>query len=776
MSLDLSRRSTESDRTPSVVRWLRGPAAGPSVLLLVGAVYWAVTALVQMLDFLDSQAGLWPAAGFTVASLLLLPTRLWPWALAGVLIAETSNDLVSGASLVLSLGWAAGNVVEPLVGATLLRRAGNRRGSLTTLGGVLQFLAFAVVAAPLVGGTIGALTTVASSGDPLRTVWPQYVVGDALGVLVVAPVLLTWRTERTVRTRWEGLALWGGALTTSTVLFSNVGGLWTVTMAYLLIPFFTWAALRYGVLMVAQLSLVVALLANSLTMAGGGVFANASLPGDHSLVLLQTFFGVAVSTALILAVLVGDLSDRREVERVLRHQASHDLLTGLPNRAVLADALDESLAALPAPTGADGEPRVALLVCDLDHFKTVNDTHGHTAGDAFLVAVAQRLRASVRDEDLVARISGDEFVILLREADTQAVDTVCERVLETVGRPVALPSGTTVRKVVPSLSMGVARSGPGASAESLFRGADAALYEAKRLGRGRVVHVDDGLRARALEQDDMERTLAAALVGDQLHVVHEPVVALGDGHVAGFESVARWNHPVHGTLSFEQFAPTVEAAGRTGELFGLVLAQSLEAQKHWAKLLGFAPPVTLRLPNAQLSDPLLPQFVSVALTRADAHASNLWLEVSESAPLDDAALATLETLRQIGVHLAIVGFGSGPGPLGRIDVHPWDCVLIDRVLVEPLARTESSDRLVAAMVAMAHTLGMPTLAEGVDTALQRERLAALGCDLGQGRALGRPVPAAQAATLLRGEGRSTSDALPGQFVPQARNGAADSGT
>ena len=755
--------------------WADRRSAGPLVFLAVGLVYLSLTRFVLWLDQSDdAAAGLWPAAGLTVGALLLLPTRLWGWVLGAVLAAETAGDLATGSSLASALGWSLGNMVEPLVGAGLIRRAGNPHGSLTRLRELLQFLCLAVLAGPLVGGTIGAVTTALGTGVPFREVWPQYVAGDALGVLVVAPVLLAWSAPYPHRSRWESAALWTGAVGTTLVLFSDLGGVWTVTMAYLLIPFLTWAALRYGVLMVAELSVVTVVVANSSTAYGGGAFADA-VPGHHAVVLLQCFFGVAVSSALILAVLVGDLSDRRQVERVLRHRATHDLLTGLPNRAVLADELKAALGGAGLSGRGEDGPVVALLVCDIDHFKTVNDTHGHAAGDAFLVEVADRLQTSVRDGDLVARISGDEFVVLVRVVDEASVGTVCDRIMAAVGgRPVAVPTGTSWREVVPSLSVGVALSGAGATAESLFQGADAALYEAKKLGRGRVVHADDGLRARVRDRADVERGLAAALTGDEIHVLHRPVLELATGKVVGFESAARWEHPVRGLLDLDQLVPTVEAAGRTGELFAAVLAQALHAQRRWDRLLGFAPAVSLRLPDAQLADPSLPETLALALTRADAHAGGLWLEVSESATLDGLVLATLATLRDLGVHLSVEGFGTGRSSVSRVAAHPWDLLRIDRVFVDRLTVDPNGPRLVDALVTMAHTLGLPTVADGVETPAQLERLAGLGCDLVGGPVLGAPVTASRAAALVGADGRWAGGPLPVSLPADHRRGAADS--
>ena len=732
-------------------RWGLGTSvlrSGPLVFLGVGAVYLALSQFVLWLnDPVNAGAGLWPAAGLTLAALLLLPTALWPWVLGAVLAAELGGDLAVGYSLPASLGWTAGNVVEPLVGATLMRWAGNPHGALTPLRPLTKFLALAVVAGPLVGASIGSVTTVLAVGGTLLDVWPKYLLGDALGVLVVAPVLLAWRDPRPRRSRWEACALWLCALVVTGVVFSALGGSWTATMAYVLVPFFTWAALRYGVRDLSLLCLVVAFLANSLTASGGGAFSTAGGPDDHAVPLLQVFLVVAVSSALILTALVSELSDRRQVEQELRHQASHDPLTGLPNRAVLSQTLDLVIGRR-AEVGAG----VALLMCDVDHFKAVNDTYGHAVGDALLVEVAQRLRSSVRADDVVARISGDEFVILLRDADAAAVGTVCERLMSNVGAPLPVADHGALSAVTPSLSVGVARSGTASSAASLLRGADAALYEAKRQGRGRVVHVDDDLRMRARERADLERDFPAA-VARQVLSLHQPVVELRTGRLAGLESVAQWQHPDRGLLDSERFLPAVEAIGRTGELFATVLDQALTAQRQWHDLHGCAPAVAVNVTAAELTGASVAELVSSALDRHGARADGLWLEVSERTPLGDAASSALAALRELGVHLAIDDYGTGWSSLHRLCAHCWELVKIDRSFVAALGEDRAVDAVIAATVAMAHQLGIRTVATGVQTTAQLERLVEIGCDLAQGDVLSPPVPAAAAAGLMDPHGR-----------------------
>lgn len=389
-------------------RLLAVRARGPLVMASMAAGHLALAQLVLWVnDPVGAGAGVWPAAGLPLAALLLLPTRMWVWVLAGVAAAELGGDLAHGYPLAASIGWTLGNVAGPLVGATLVRRSGNRSGALVPLRRLLGFLAFAVVAGPVVGSAIGSMATVYGVGElPMSEVWPKYVVGDALGVLIVAPVLLTLGVRATRRPWRETAPLALGALAVSVAAFSEWSGPLERGAAYLLIPFFTWAALRYGPRGTALLSLGVAVVSVGFATRGEGPFTTADIAGEP-VTVLQAFLGVTVASALVLAALVSELSDRDQVADALRRQARLDPLTGLPNRAALAQAL--------AAGQTSCDRGTALLVCDIDHLKAINDTLGHRAGDLLIRRVAGRIVDSVRPQDLVTRISGDEFVVLVRD-------------------------------------------------------------------------------------------------------------------------------------------------------------------------------------------------------------------------------------------------------------------------------------------------------------------------------------------------------------------------
>lgn len=295
---------------------------GPILLGVVAAVYLALAQYVILLnDPVRLGAGFWPAAGVSLALLLLSDRRQWPWILAGVALAETAGDLVHGYPPGAVLLWTTGNVVEPLVAALLIQRVSTGSGVLTPLRAFVGFVVLGVIVGPLVGASIGATGTVAFLGQPASVVWPKYVVGDALGVLVVAPVLLTWRHPSTgPRSLVEAAVLAVSAAAVTLLVFQNWDIAWDVTLPYLIVPFLVWAGLRFGVRGLALVGFMVANIANWATATGYGPFAIAG-GTEHAITLLQVFLAITLTSAFVVAALASDLTDSREM---IRREAEHN--------------------------------------------------------------------------------------------------------------------------------------------------------------------------------------------------------------------------------------------------------------------------------------------------------------------------------------------------------------------------------------------------------------------------------------------------------------------
>ena len=732
---------TRGSRTaPSWVAGKLAEAPGPLLLVAVGLGCLGLSQLVLSLDDLSaSRAGLWPAAGLSVAVLLLVPARQWVWVLGAVALAELAGDLAWDYPLGATLGWALASTLEPFVAAVLLRRFGNPRGDLDPVRPLLLFISFAVAAGPLVGATTGALASALSGEGTFLADWSRFFLGDALGVLVVAPVILG-RGGAHRRAPRELVALVVATGLASAVVFGSAGGRWMVTMPYLLIPFFAWAAVRFGTRGTAWTAIGVTAVASGFTAVGHGPFVLAVGHDVTAVTLLHIFLVVTVTFALLLAALVSELGDRRQMEDVLRHQATHDPLTGLANRLRLAEALEAACTSTPG-TG----PSTGLLVCDLDRLKAVNDRVGHKGGDDLLVEVATRLRDSVRPGDLVARIGGDEFVVMLRDVDEAAVRRVARRVVDAVSHPVLLDHRRAVR---PSISVGAAVAQPHESADGVFQVADAALYQAKRRGRGQVVLADDSLRSQARAQIRTEDDLAAAFDDGQLVCYYQPVIDLSTGRLAGVEATVRWRHPELGLLDADRFLTAVDSVGWGDRLFETVLRQALQAQQGWAERSGRGLCVSVNVSAVQLSAGGVLNAVIQALAESGAPADALCLEVTKNTRLDELSVASLHQIHALGVHLVLDGFGAGWSSMTRLARIPWDVLKIDRSFVSDLGTDPGAADVVHAMTAMADALGIRVGAEGVARISQLEALVDLGCGVAQGSLFSRPETAEEVGRLL----------------------------
>jgi diguanylate cyclase (GGDEF)-like protein len=432
--------------------------------------------------------------------------------------------------------------------------------------------------------------------------------------------------------------------------------------------------------------------------------------------------------------------------RQLRHHALQDALTGLANRRVLVDCLQDALDDL----GDRGQ--VALLFCDLDHFKVINDSLGHPAGDELLQVIAGRITSCVRGGATVARLGGDEFVVLFPDIDGDpgVPEAVAARLISEVGQPVHLSSGHTV---TPSMSVGIRTTGDRqADVSSLLGDADSAMYAAKRGGRGKAVPFAPAMRQEAVDRLVADTELRRALDEGQLRCVYQPEVDLQTGALFGLEALVRWDHPEHGRLLPDRFIPHAEANGMIDDLFAVVLHHALAAQQRWSKVLGHRPAVAVNVSGAQRVDSTFAATVLGALAAHGAPPDVLWLEITESALVDVDLADALTDLRAAGVRIAVDDFGTGWSSLSRLAASQWDALKIDRSFVADLARLDGPpevSQVVAATVAMAHALGMLTVAEGVESAAAAALLTELGCDIIQGYHVSVPVDEDEVVGVLQ---------------------------
>ncbi len=442
-----------------------------------------------------------------------------------------------------------------------------------------------------------------------------------------------------------------------------------------------------------------------------------------------------------------DITARQALERQLQHQAFHDALTGLPNRALFLDRLDHAL----ARGGRDGT-EVGVLLLDLDGFKHVNDSLGHSVGDRLLVAFAQRLPGGcLRPGDTLARLGGDEFVVLLAGlADPDEATRLAARIAACPA--LWAPYPLDGREVIIRASIGVAVGRAGAvTAADLLRDADTALYRAKAAGKGDYAVFDPAMNAAAVARLELEADLRQAVERGELALVYQPLVALADGRIRRAEALLRWTHPARGPVAPTTFVPLAEETGLIREVGRWVLAAACRQAATWRAVYGDrAPVVCVNLSAREFGDPGLVAAVAGALRDADLDPAGLELEITEGVLMGDApgTLATLWQLRDLGVGLAVDDFGTGYSSLTYLKRFPVDTLKIDQAFVAGLGADTDDTAIVGAVVGLARALGLAVVAEGVETTDQAAGLRRLGCTLAQGYHFARPLPAADLAALL----------------------------
>ncbi len=441
------------------------------------------------------------------------------------------------------------------------------------------------------------------------------------------------------------------------------------------------------------------------------------------------------------------VSERTEVlaqqQTELAHQALHDALTGLPNRALVAERLKQSLARS-ALTGSE----VAVLFVDLDRFKFINDSRGHAAGDELLVTVAERLRRVVRSSDVVARFGGDEFVVVCEDqAASFEASLVAGRITDALREPVIVAG----QEIFLSASVGIAVADGAGSPENLLRDADAAMYRAKEKGRARCEFFDATMRTEAIEHLETQSALHRAIERDELRVVYQPVVDLGSGAVTGVEALVRWEHPQHGLIQPASFVPLAEETGLIVPIGAWMLEQSSAQLARWrARSWGRTLTLNVNLSARQLRQPdLIPTLMS-ALLETGTEPEAVCLELTETTFMEDAGIhrETLAGIRELGVGLAIDDFGTGYSSLTYLKRLPVSVVKIDQAFVRGLGQDAADTAIVKSVIDLAHALGLVVVAEGVETAEQVTHLRSLGCDQAQGYFFARPQPAEELEAQL----------------------------
>jgi diguanylate cyclase (GGDEF)-like protein/PAS domain S-box-containing protein len=470
--------------------------------------------------------------------------------------------------------------------------------------------------------------------------------------------------------------------------------------------------------------------------------------------------GVVVGVAGV----IQDITDRRRAEEALAHQAFHDMLTGLPNRALFLDRLQLSVA-----RSARHNVMTAVIFLDIDRFKWVNDSLGHPAGDALLIDIAWRMRVVLRAGDTLARFGGDEFAVLCEEVeDVSDAMNVAERLAAVFAQPFMLDG----RPITVSASLGIAMAGAAdTQPDALLGDADSAMYRAKERGRDRIEMFDDEMRARAMERLETEAALRSAIDEDQLVVHYQPIVGLASEHVIGVEALVRWRHPERGLVPPLDFIPLAEETGLIVPIGTHVLGEACRTIAGWNAAHPDRAPlaVSVNLSARQLASPGLPEVVGGILEQTGLAPDLLCLEITESVLMEDADTSRdlLDALKRLGVTIAVDDFGTGYSSLLYLRRFPVDVLKIDRSFVAGLGSVSEDSAIVSGVVSLAHALGLRSVAEGVEEPSQAVQLGMLGCDQAQGFYWSKPLEFEALGAWLDAE---TLGHLTGRETDYARTG------
>jgi diguanylate cyclase (GGDEF)-like protein len=462
--------------------------------------------------------------------------------------------------------------------------------------------------------------------------------------------------------------------------------------------------------------------------------------------LFETFAGHA-SVLLENSRLEQSLAQVTELQDELRHQAYHDSLTGLPNRVLFTEQLAQTLAHQPADRRTH-----AVLFLDLDRFKNINDSWGHAAGDELLVQVAQRLRSAVRPGDLPARLGGDEFALLLENTDAAGAEHAAQRVADALNASFSV-SG---REAKVHASIGVAVTGPHATtAEELIRNADIAMYAAKNDEHRRSALYEPAFHSRLRHQRRLALELETAVERGDLVLHYQPIISLVDGTIQAFEALVRWQHPERGLLLPGEFLHTAEESGLMIDIGKYVLEQSARSAQAWQDVHPDAADIGIwvNLAPSELTNERLVEDLALTLTRTGLDARRLTVEITESSMSHDEqrAIQAMSRLRELGVRLSIDDFGTGYSSLSRLAELPIEMLKIPKTFIDQLTANDKETNVVDAILRLAGSLGLITVAEGIEQIAQAQEVHQLGCGLGQGYLFSPPMSEADVFRLLHAQ-------------------------
>ena len=428
------------------------------------------------------------------------------------------------------------------------------------------------------------------------------------------------------------------------------------------------------------------------------------------------------------------VSSERQARKDAHQRATHDALTGLPNRRMVLDHLSSAIDHLVD----DDDLRTAVLFIDVDRFKCINDAHGHAAGDQLLIHISRILTDSVRHEDLVGRLSGDEFIVITQPGDRHAANELARRIIATIRQPIKV-FGSELSHTV---SIGISFANPGDNASTVLENADMAMYRAKALGRGRYANFHSSMRVLAQQRLSLEESLGNAVGNGEIRTYLQPLFRLSDNTLAGFEALMRWQHPQHGILLPDSFLNQAEDSGLIQEMDMIVFEAGCSAVAKWQQIPGLEHlRLSSNLSARSLADPVTKKRIKAVLEITGIKPSNVYLEITETTLVEDikSTASNIVALQNLNIHLAIDDFGTGYSSLLYLKRFPVGVLKIDRSFVDGLGLNPEDEVIANTIISLARALELEVVAEGVETQIQLDLIRKLGSDYGQGNLLGQPM-------------------------------------
>lgn len=715
--------------------WWKGP--------ILAVIYFVVAKLGLTFTVVTNNITLiWPPSGLALFALLVLGPRFWPWVFFAALAVNASTDIPMLAALTIAIG----NALEAIVGVCLLRMVGFQR-ELHTVQDVMFLVLLAAGLSTMLSATVGAYSLAyfeVISWDHFAYAWLSWWMGDAMGVLIFTPLLLSWSlNKRKAYENGRGVEIVALLLTLLLVaqfvfghqffLFDN-----PQPFAFVTFPILIWAAMRFGMRGATSAVLVVAGVALLNIIYQRGIFSQGS--SFESLTLLWLYANFLAITSMVLA---ASINERQMVQAKLRHLSQHDPLTGLRNRFSLKEDMNVAIA-----RSARHHYQTAVLFMDLDHFKVINDTLGHSVGDQLLIQIGLSLQENKRMEDVVYRQGGDEFVIILENIkNNEHAGKVAEKIVKLMSQPFNVRNNI----LHTSASIGVSLyPNDGEDVDSLLKHADTAMYRAKELGRNTTAFYSPEMNIHAEKKMKLEADLHKALVKQEFELHYQPQYDSAFVQIMGCEALLRWRKADGELVLPNDFIPLLEETGLIKPVGRWIIETACAQLAKWNAHGWDSLRMSINISAHQLCDTELTSYIADCLSRYKLDPGWLELELTESVlvELNPVTMNNLKGLADLGLRLAIDDFGTGYSSLSYLHRMSIDTLKIDRSFVENIPGDEDSEAIISAIIGLGKSLRLTLVAEGIETTKQAAYLQEIGCDLLQGYLFSKPVTAEQFKQLM----------------------------